>query len=240
MTTPPELPVVSGQAEPTRLADVLPATPRQTNTGVIVGIAVAVLSVLLLGAGGVFLVANAETPAAIPVAATASPAPSSTCGSFAVDPSSGSVVCATPSGSGNVHETPPAATTAAPPPKPAAPHKAITDRQWLLIAKDPEAHMGERIIIHGLVTQFDAATGVDTFRADVGGKKRKPSYGFVDYETNTVLNGDAAKLTKVVQDDLFTARVTVLGSVDYETQLGGGTTAPLLRVDSVTVTGSLT
>ena len=90
------------------------------------------------------------------------------------------------------------------------------------------------------MTQFDAATGTDTFRGDVGGKRQKPSYGYVDYETNTILSGDGPNLAKVVEDDLFTAKVTVLGSFDYETQLGGGTTAPLLRIDSITLTGSLT
>lgn len=240
MSTPSDLPIVPGPEEPTQLADVLPPAPRASNKGLIFGTAVAVFSVLFLAAGGTFLVATAETPAPAPAAAAPSAAPSPTCGGYAVDASSGAVVCATP-GSGVIDAPAPATTTAAPPPppNPAAPHKAITDRQWLLIAKDPDAHVGERIIVHGLVTQFDAATGTDMFRADVGGKKRKPSYGYVDYETNTVLTADTSKVAKIVEDDLFTAKVTVIGSLDYETQLGGGTTAPLLQIDSITVSGSL-
>ena len=39
--------------------------------------------------------------------------------------------------------------------------------------------------------------------------------------------------------DLFTAQVTVEGAKSYETTLGGSTTAPLLRVDSVKQTGHL-
>ncbi|MDQ7910539.1 hypothetical protein RB614_39195 [Phytohabitans sp. ZYX-F-186] len=238
MNTPPDLPIVPAPTEPTRLADVLPAPPRARNRGLAFGTAFAVFSVLFLAAGGTFLITTAETPAAAPAP---SPSPSSTCGGYAVDATSGAVVCAT-SGNGSVVNTPPPAPTTAaapPPPKPAAPHKAITDRQWLLIAKDPEAHAGERIVVHGLVTQFDAATGTDTFRGNVGGKKRKPSYGYVDYETNTILTGETPQLAKVVEDDLFTAKVTVLGAFDYETQLGGGTTAPLLQIDSITVTGSV-
>jgi hypothetical protein len=57
----------------------------------------------------------------------------------------------------------------------------------LKIAKDPEAHKGETIIVYGQVRQFDSATGTDSFRASVDGVVHKPSYGYVDYETNTVL-----------------------------------------------------
>ena len=42
MTTPPELPVVPGHTEPTRLADVMPAAARpMRNTGLMIGTAVA-------------------------------------------------------------------------------------------------------------------------------------------------------------------------------------------------------
>jgi hypothetical protein len=42
--------------------------------------------------------------------------------------------------------------------------------------------------VYGVVTQFDAATGVDTFRADVGHKRM--AYEF-DYPTNTLLSGSS-------------------------------------------------
>ena len=98
---------------------------------------------------------------------------------------------------------------------------------------------GEAIIIYGRVSQFDAATGTDSFRADVDGVRHRPSYGYVDYPTNTVLAGDVLALADLVEDDLFTAKVTVSGSTSYDTQIGGETTVPSLRVASITVTGSV-
>jgi hypothetical protein len=61
--------------------------------------------------------------------------------------------------------------------------------------------------------------------------------GYVSYPTNTVLDGDASLLNPVVQNDLFTAKVTVTGSLSYTTEMGGSTTVPELHVDSITVTG---
>lgn len=118
-------------------------------------------------------------------------------------------------------------------------YQPIDSRAWLEIAKDPHSHAGECIVIYGKVTQFDSATGTDNFRADVGGTQETPTYGFVSYPTNTVLAGSSAMLSDVVEDDLFTANVMVLGSYTYSTQIGGQTTVPRLQVDSVRVTGSL-
>jgi hypothetical protein len=49
------------------------------------------------------------------------------------------------------------------------PARTITAREWQAIAKDPDAHTGEKIIMHGYVTQFDAATGTNKFWANVDG-----------------------------------------------------------------------
>jgi hypothetical protein len=133
----------------------------------------------------------------------------------------------------------PAATVAPNPAVVTGPPRAITARDWLKIAKDPEAHKGEAVIVYGQVKQFDAAIGVDTFRASVDGVIHKPSYGYVDYETNTVLTSPGgAALTDLVQDDLFKAEVVVAGSLSYDTQIGGSTTVPLLLVTKITVTGA--
>jgi hypothetical protein len=103
-----------------------------------------------------------------------------------------------------------------------------TAREWQIIAKDPAAHEGERIIVYGRVTQFDAATRDDTFRTTVDGIDHPgETYAF---DTNTVLSGDAGTLRDIVDDDLFRADVTVAGSMSYDTQIGGSTTAPRLTV----------
>ena len=127
---------------------------------------------------------------------------------------------------------------AAPASAPATPPKAITAHDWAKIAKDPESHVGEAIIVYGEVTQFDSATGTGQFRANVDGVERKVNYGFADYPTNTVLSGDASALGDVVQGDLFKADAVVAGSFSYQNTMGGSMSAPQLTVLKVAVIGS--
>lgn len=111
--------------------------------------------------------------------------------------------------------------------------QSVSKRQWAKVLKKPDDYVGERYIIYGQVTQFDSATGDDTFRADTA-HRNTMSYGFFDGE-NTVLSGNAEKLDDLVADDVFRASVTVLGHVDYDTQIGGETTVALLEVNSIKV-----
>ncbi|TCC40007.1 serine/threonine protein kinase [Kribbella capetownensis] len=122
-------------------------------------------------------------------------------------------------------------------PKPVV-YKKLTARQWAKIAKSPDDHLGEAYVVYGVVTQFDAATGEDTFRADVDGVRHRVEYGYVDYPTNTLLTNVSGDVSDLVQDDLFQANVLVLGSFSYDTQIGGETTVPNLSVISIKVTGS--
>jgi hypothetical protein len=122
--------------------------------------------------------------------------------------------------------------TTKPEPK-AEPAKSVTKREWAKVVKNPDDHIGERYIIYGQVTQFDAATGDEGFLADTA-HRNTMSYGFFDGE-NTVFTGDAAKLEDLVEDDVFKASAEVLGSYDYDTQIGGNTTAPHLEVLSIKV-----
>ena len=123
-------------------------------------------------------------------------------------------------------------------PKPVV-YKKLTSREWAKVAKSPGAHTGEAYIVYGVVTQFDSATGDDQFRADVGGVRQRPSYGFVNYPTNTLMTNFSGDVSDLVEDDLFTAKVIVLGSFSYDTQIGGNTTVPQLQVMSLSVTGNL-
>ncbi|WP_409057466.1 hypothetical protein [Streptomyces sp. SYP-A7185] len=115
---------------------------------------------------------------------------------------------------------------------PTATYETLTAREWALIAKDPDAHAGERYVVYGVVTQSDAATGAEALRADVDGIRHSYAY---EYPTNTVLTGDEKAFAKIVADDSFTAKVEVRGSIEYENQIGGETAAPELQVDSIKV-----
>ena len=130
----------------------------------------------------------------------------------------------------------PSASTAPQPSKKS--YKELSSRNFKLLAKDPDAYIGDTYVIYGEITQFDAATGTDTFRADTGPKKLRISYGYVDYDQNSMLNGVEGTLKKLVEGDCFKAKVTVLGSFSYDTQNGGNTTVPLFQVDSISVYGS--
>jgi hypothetical protein len=118
-------------------------------------------------------------------------------------------------------------------------YQTIDSQTWLKVVKDPDSHKDQCYTVYGKVTQFDAATGTGDFRADVGGVQQTPQYGFVNYPTNTYLTGNPATLKDVVEQDLFTANIIVLGSYSYDTQIGGHTTVPKLQVDAITVTGTV-
>lgn len=118
-------------------------------------------------------------------------------------------------------------------------HKAVSAHDWELVAKSPDAHKGECLTLYGEVTQADSVTGDSLVRASVGGALVKPQFGFVSYPTNVIVAAHDGNLASLVQGDLFTMQVTVAGSQQYETALGGKTTVPLLRADSVTRTGHL-
>lgn len=155
-------------------------------------------------------------------------------------PTTAPTVVATPAAKTSAKPTPPpvvpTTTKPAPPPKPTV-YKKLTKREWAKIAKSPDAHIGETIVVYGVVTQFDAATGTDGFRADVDSMRHADAF---EYPTNTVFQQQtgASTLDNLVQGDYFMAKVKVTGAYSYDTQIGGNTTVPSLEVVSVTVTGS--
>ncbi|MEU0520602.1 DUF4190 domain-containing protein [Streptosporangium sp. NPDC006007] len=117
-------------------------------------------------------------------------------------------------------------------------YRQVSARGFAKLAKDPDAYIGKHFIVYGEVTQFDAATGSEGFLADTGPIKQQPSYGFVNFGQNAAFAGSKSRLSDVVEDDLFQAYVTVLGSLSYETQIGGNTTVPSFNVDRIKVYGS--
>jgi hypothetical protein len=112
-------------------------------------------------------------------------------------------------------------------------YKPLSPRQWQLIAKDPDAHMGEAYTVYGVITQFDSATGTDTFRADVDATHHTDDFDYSLDGVNTILTGYESDFDNFVQDDEFKAKVTILGSLSYETQIGGETNVPQLMVDDI-------
>jgi hypothetical protein len=108
----------------------------------------------------------------------------------------------------------------------------LTEREWALIAKDPSGNSGRLIIVYGYITQFDAATGLSQFRADVSGVNARTAYGFTG--DNTFMSGDASLLHNFVAKDYFVAKVIVRGSKTYTTTLNGTITVPQLEIVEIT------
>ncbi|SCG69848.1 hypothetical protein [Micromonospora inositola] len=179
--------------------------------------------VIALGVGGAVIGASGDEPKT--TAATLTSASPSTVPPTTAAPTSAAPTTAAPTSAA------PSPTKTTPPPKPPS-YKTLSARQWKLIAKNPDAYIGKHYVVYGRVTQFDAATGTDTFRADVAHRRMPDEY---DYETNTMLSGSESDLADLVEDDIFRANVAVLGSYSYDTQIGGETTVPLLLVDSIKV-----
>jgi hypothetical protein len=129
--------------------------------------------------------------------------------------------------------TPTPEPTPAPTPKPT--YKKLSDRSWAKLVKNPDAYMGKTYQIWGCISQFDAATGPDSFRAEASNKKEE--YWYVD-SANTYFIGDEDRLADFVKDDVVLMNVTSLGSFSYDTQIGGNTTVPLFSIDKISHKGS--
>jgi hypothetical protein len=75
-------------------------------------------------------------------------------------------------------------------------YNAISPHNFALMLKDPDAHKGEKMIVYGVVTQFDSRTGRSEFRADTAAQPQDDRFG---YQQNTMVHaGDASILANVV------------------------------------------
>ena len=111
----------------------------------------------------------------------------------------------------------------------------LSPRDWQLLVKAPDDYTGNGYLLWGCITQFDAATGESSFRAQ--GAAMNTEYWFSD-GANTMFNGDAEALAQFVADDVISMKVISEGSYSYDTQAGGNTTVPMFRVTEITLQGS--
>jgi hypothetical protein len=114
-------------------------------------------------------------------------------------------------------------------------YATLTSRTWALLVKAPDNYLANTYKIWACITQFDAATGPDTFRGQAS--YQKLTYWYTD-GANAVFTGDATELADFVTDDIVQMNVVSLGSLSYDTQLGGSTTVPAFDVISITRMGS--
>lgn len=110
-------------------------------------------------------------------------------------------------------------------------YDSLTAREFALMAKDPDAWTGRKVVVYGVITQFDSATGAASFRADTG---PAPVMDVYDFDQNTLVTAhDADMVANFVEKDRVTMYVEVQGSMTYETQIGGSVTAPSLLANII-------
>lgn len=105
-----------------------------------------------------------------------------------------------------------------------------TSRSLALILKDPDSNTGKVFKIWGEISQFDSATGTDTFRAQISSQREE--YWYSDGHS-VILTGDSSILSDYIEDDVFVATVEVGGSTTYENIMGGGNTVPTFTIHKI-------
>ena len=113
-------------------------------------------------------------------------------------------------------------------------YEVLGERDYALVVKNPDDHIGRKLLVYGYVAQFDSGTGSTQFRAYTG---NAPSSRTYDFDENTIIQGPDAELSKVVKDDFVAMYVEVRGSLNYSTTMGGATTVPKLYANMIDVTG---
>jgi hypothetical protein len=114
-------------------------------------------------------------------------------------------------------------------------YATLTSRNWALLVKAPDNYKGDNYKIWGCITQFDAATGDNSFRAQAS--YHVESYWYTN-GANSVFSGDATALADYVQNDVVQMDVVVLGSITYDTSIGGKMTVPSFEVDDIKRVGA--
>lgn len=114
-------------------------------------------------------------------------------------------------------------------------YSTLSERDWLLVERDPDAYEGEQYVLYGAVTQADPSTGEMSIRVNTGPAQQSRQY---DYDVNTmVLAGKPDVFANVVQGDHVKMLVEVGGSMTYETTIGGSATAVMTMGYDVEVLG---
>jgi hypothetical protein len=113
-------------------------------------------------------------------------------------------------------------------------YKSVSPREFALMVKNPDAWAARKIVVYGVITQFDAATGTTAFRADTGPAPVMDPY---DYDQNTFITAHhSGMVANIVENDIVTMFVEVQGAYTYDTQIGGSTTVPSLLVNMIDTT----
>lgn len=115
-------------------------------------------------------------------------------------------------------------------------YKKLDKRAFAKVVRDPDSYAGKKYVVYAEVTQFDSATGTDTFRADVAHTDIR-DYGYWIGGDNAIVTAGVADVSDVVERDIVKMYVEVVGAFSYDTQIGGSTTVPSFEVNIIKVIG---
>ncbi|WP_141136485.1 hypothetical protein [Rhodococcoides kyotonense] len=110
----------------------------------------------------------------------------------------------------------------------------ISERDYGILVRDPNAAKGRKLVVYGYVTQFDSITGPSTFRVETAAN---PGSNWYDFDHNTIVNFDPTVGANVIAEDIVTMYVEVVGTTTYDTTLGSSQTVPTLRANVIDVVG---
>lgn len=114
-------------------------------------------------------------------------------------------------------------------------YETISERDWQLVERNPDAHEGESYVLYGAVTQADANMGGISIRVNTSPVQQSRRY---NYDINTiVMAGDLDAFSDVVQGDHVKMLFEVTGSMTYDTTIGGSATAVMGTAYDVEVIG---
>lgn len=116
-----------------------------------------------------------------------------------------------------------------------AAYASLAERDLALLVKDPESGAGDKVLIFARVTQFDAATGQCSFRANIAHEQMDNDFEYSDNALFQAGDGrsDCKQVDEIVNGDILKVWASGLGSESYDTQIGGSTTVPMFQVDLV-------
>lgn len=111
----------------------------------------------------------------------------------------------------------------------------LGEREFALLVKNPDAADNQKIIVYGVISQLDGATGPCSFLASIASIAQESSW---DYLQNSWFDSGDGKnncpmLDDTIQGDHLKLWATVTGSLSYDTQAGGNTTVPRFSVDKI-------
>lgn len=114
-------------------------------------------------------------------------------------------------------------------------YDTISERDWQLVERNPDAHEGEKYVLYGAVAQADANMGGIAIRVNTSPVQQSRRY---NYDINTyVVAGNLDVFSDVVQGDHVKILLEVTGARTYDTTIGGSATAVMGTAYDVEVIG---